>query len=152
MSGTFESNHPYDLGKNYINRKWCIVPPAGKFAKISFGGFKSELTYDGLAIKIDGHTHLFSGDDNVPVSNYVSMVKPNPIKPGNHFKSQYPEQIVELSADFEYCGSSHIDFHWISDWRTSDWGYLINFEFVDCCDGSCKGGINASIDNDSIRW
>ena len=74
MSGTFESNHPYDLGSlsGFINREWCLAPPAGKSVKVSFGGFKSEFFFDGLAIKVDGQTHLFSGDDNVPEYGFSS--------------------------------------------------------------------------------
>ena len=70
MSGSFESNHPYEN----IHREWCLTPPAGKSVKVSFGGFKSESWSDGLAIKVDGQTHVFSGDNNVPNSGFVSMV------------------------------------------------------------------------------
>ena len=83
MSGSFESNHPYDLGINgeNIHREWCLTPPAGKSVKVSFGGFKSESWSDGLAIKVDGQTHVFSGDNNVPNSGFVSMEGEHVVKP-----------------------------------------------------------------------
>ena len=106
----------------------------------------------------DGNTHLFHDDDNVP-AGFVSVGSKSFGKPGDgrtheragqYFYAAYPDyNNAEPSADFEYCGNSEVEFQWIVDFQGTDYGYLINWEFVNCCDGNCEAVTNAPVTTDN---
>ena len=105
-------------------------------------------------IKDNWNSHENWENHNCPKSGHV-----HPYALNSHWWSPwlptlaqtYPDLVEnrESSANFEYCGDSQVEFHWISDFFEAEWGYLINYEFVNCCNGNCDDVTDAPVETEA---
>ena len=126
-AGFWESSHPYE---NAMSLEWNKSPPSGKFLKLWFSSFATEKYWDGLAIKCNGYTDAFSGNDG-----HISTTSQRP-KPANSdaFLNRYGQNYLDTRT-YSKCTGMQVDFHFMSEAFGQDHGYKLNwqiFDDVDC--------------------
>ena len=128
--GSIESEHPYRASRD---DNWTITPPAGKKVKMSFSSFQTETYWDGVAIICDDYTYAFSGNnDHVPAGAIAKLQGEN--SNNIYFHSVYGQNYQD-SKTWSACKDSSVQVRFLSDNLNEDYGFKLDWEYVDSCDG-----------------
>ena len=131
-SGFIESEHPY---RSSVDTRWDLISPAGKKLKMWFSSFQTESHWDGVLVSTAEKYYRFSGNnDHVPSGAIEKLRGEN--SDNLAFYQIYGTDFLD-SKTWVLCENSQwpVQVRFLSDDMTQDYGFKLNWEYVDSCDG-----------------